>query len=854
MSNPSAHSQSTRLGPTVPTDRLALVCDLLSILEEPNQVGVLSEFLGRMAVGFGFEVAAAFFCSIDSTDLAEAQLRLLVGEDVQHWGEVTLGDRIARALHLRPDRAVVLRPVKTGGLALDSVIPQLKGRGWSGVAVALQSNERFLGGLVMSGPRLNLDSWLHESMMVRLARALAKTVHLERMNRQIALLASAGMDLPPEAPITEESGDKFPSPGDAGLIHRIASTQDDPLSEGVLAAIFSSIQDAMLITDLSRKVVAMNPEAEAITGWSEQEAQGKPLEFVLQMVSDLHKDRDNAPQDLPASKRLLLVRKDGTKHPVDGSISPIQDSSGQITGLVALVRDDQHDRHAERVLVRAKQEFKSVIERLPLAVIILHKDVIVFANNAWRDCLNQTAGATSVGRSIYDLLHQEDREFAQARNRSEERTIGPVPPGELRIQRADNGYVEVEVFQAQFVEFEGKLSTMLVVRDLTQTRWMQAQLQTSERMASIGTLAAGIAHEINNPLTYVMSNLNLVADKMDALHGHLKPDALKRLNINIDEARDGAERVCNIVRDLKTLSGREDEVIEPVDVAEVANAAANMASNEIRHRARLERVYDTVPPVAANARGLAQVFLNFLVNAAQSIESGHADAHTIGIHIQNTECDNVAIEFWDDGPGMTEEEQARVFDPFFTNGQDALGTGLGLSISHSIITSYGGQIQLESEVGAGTCFRILLPRASDSTTPELSNANPLAQQVSAPALSILILDDERLVGRALQRLLKGHKVVLSLSGTDALTQCAKTQFDVILCDVMMPQLNGLQFFNAATAGQPDLASRFIFMSGGVFDDDLAQQLSILTNPIIDKPFVEAQILDALAQVTHRINN
>jgi signal transduction histidine kinase len=245
-------------------------------------------------------------------------------------------------------------------------------------------------------------------------------------------------------------------------------------------------------------------------------------------------------------------------------------------------------------------------------------------------------------------------------------------------------------------------------------RRLQEQLMVAERMASVGTLAAGVAHEINNPLAAVVANLELALRTVERLPPEL-PD-LAELRAELRDAHEAAHLVRQIVRDVKVFSRSVDERAGPVDVRQVLDSTVRMAWNEIRHRARLLKQYDAVPPVWTTDARLGQVFLNLLINAAQAIEIGHVDSNQIRLATRTDDRGRAVVEISDTGVGISAENLGRIFAPFFTTKPPGSGTGLGLSISHRIVQELGGELRLTSETGRGTIATVALPAASTTRT------------------------------------------------------------------------------------------------------------------------------------------
>jgi nitrogen-specific signal transduction histidine kinase/CheY-like chemotaxis protein len=367
-------------------------------------------------------------------------------------------------------------------------------------------------------------------------------------------------------------------------------------------------------------------------------------------------------------------------------------------------------------------------------------------------------------------------------------------------------------------------------------RRMQQQLLIADRMASVGTLAAGVAHEINNPLSAVVANLELMAKDLSRLCEELEiSDQFQDVMEELRDARDGADRLRHIVRDLKIFSRSTDEERRgPVNVKRVLESTLRMAWNEIRHRARLVKDYGEVPPVEANDARLGQVFLNLIVNAAQAIREGNAEQNVIRV---STRMDGgrVAIEIRDTGSGIPPEVLPRIFDAFFTTKPVGVGTGLGLSICHRIVTGLGGEIRVESQTGKGTTFTVLLaPTSSEEEAEvELPDVTPPPRRGK-----VLVIDDEPSILKALERLLvTEHDVTLASAAGEARDRILSgDRYDVILCDLMMPQMTGMDLHAELLQAVPEQASRMVFLTGGAFTPDARAFLDGVPNQRIEKPF------------------
>lgn len=279
-------------------------------------------------------------------------------------------------------------------------------------------------------------------------------------------------------------------------------------------------------------------------------------------------------------------------------------------------------------------------------------------------------------------------------------------------------------FSADAVLVTSQRTVVFLVRDITQRKQLEQRLIQADRLAAMGTLAAGVAHEVNNPLSYICSNLNFISEGVEALRYLLKapPDesAPAQLRATLDEclealaeSQHGARRIFHLAGNLKTFARGHDEPREQVDVRRALEAALALCQRELSGRARGAVHLAEVPRVVGNATLLEQVFLNLLINAIQAIPEGASEQHEVSVRLF-VEREHVVAEIRDTGEGMPEAMIQRIFDPFFSTKPVGAGTGLGLSISHGIITRMGGDISVESAVGRGTCFRVRLPMAPEA--------------------------------------------------------------------------------------------------------------------------------------------
>jgi two-component system, NtrC family, sensor kinase len=416
---------------------------------------------------------------------------------------------------------------------------------------------------------------------------------------------------------------------------------------------------------------------------------------------------------------------------------------------------------------------------------------------------------------------------------------------EMTLLRRDGKEVVADLVTLR-VTFEGRPALITIARDFTERKQMQAQLMLSDRMASMGTLAAGIAHELNNPLSYVIANLDFV-------HGDMEPGPAEAGRVDewrqvLGEAREGAERVRQIVRQLKSFSRVDEDRQGPVELHRVLDSVAQMAANEVRHRARLVKDYGPLPIITGNDGKLFQVFLNLVINAAHAIPEGSVEANEIRLVTREDARGWAVVEVRDTGSGIRPEHLGRIFEPFFTTKPQGVGTGLGLPICHTLVRAHGGDLSVESTMGEGTTFRVALPPAAGAA----AQARGLTPVPLALPTRVLIIDDEPAVAAALGRMLEGHHVEIAHGGAQGQAMLLRDPgYDIIFCDLLMPERTGMELYAEVTARFPELAQRFIFMTGGGFTPRAREFLAGGQHRVLDKPFQRGDVHRLMIEVLSR---
>ncbi len=500
----------------------------------------------------------------------------------------------------------------------------------------------------------------------------------------------------------------------------------------------------------------------------------------------------------------------------------------QISQVLTLARAYSEREAAEQKAARHAALLEAVVESAPDIVIQLDLDGIVrFVNRT----LAPLVPADAIGEHWLQRMSLDQREAARRALDTVVETGGSAGY-DLQLMREGQSLW----FQCRLgpVRQDGKLVGFVVIaRDITSQKQTEMQLMLADRMASVGTLAAGVAHEINNPLAAVIANLDMAVHDVDELGKKivLPHDLAEELR----DARLSADRVREIVRDLKIFSRAQEDRRGACDVEKMLESTLRMAWNELRHRARVVKRYGKVPRVDANESRLGQVFLNLIVNAAQAIPEGRYDKNEIWISTAH-EGDQIVVAIRDTGAGIPIDVRPRLFTPFFTTKPVGVGTGLGLAISHRIVTQLGGTITFESELGKGTEFRVTLPVAPEGLQP--ITARVITGKLPSRRGRVLVVDDEEALAHAIRRYLsQDHEVEAVTSARRALELLkGGARFDVILSDLMMPQISGIELHAEIAKLDPAQAEKMVFLTGGAFTATARAFLDATPNRRLEKPF------------------
>ncbi len=618
--------------------------------------------------------------------------------------------------------------------------------------------------------------------------------------------------------------------------HQLARRRADMDMDDDLRAALASFPDLIVRLDAAGTVLGFrsSPHYRAVV--TAEEVLGS--HFI-----DLVGDRDGKLRDALArcvtEQKYVVVEHQaevrGELRWYEGRFFPARDGH-----VVLLIRNITEQMRAQADLANSQAEVRSATERLELIERATTDAVwdwdIGAGRLRWNDRFHQLFGhpRSPLVESVEwwaERIHGGDRARVSGALLAAIEGDAVFWSDEYRFERADGRYAVVADRGYLLRDAQGRATRMLgAMVDVTETRELSARLLLADRLASLGTLAAGVAHEINNPLTHVIMSVDH-AERALAPRTDVPRAAIDALG----DARRGAERVRSIVRDLRTFARAEVDRPKPVDVRDAIAWATRIVEPAIRSKARLVTLYEDAPRVMGDESRLSQVFVNLLVNAAQAIGEGGPAANEVKVRVSRADGERVRIEVSDTGSGIPANLLGRIFDPFFTTKEVGEGTGLGLSIVHGILTSMGGSIEVDSTPGTGTTFRVYLP-ATDAKQP-VAKEEVLSVGLGRPG-KVLVIDDDALTRTLIERTLRAEHDVTSVAGAKEALQLFQTgqRFDVVFSDLMMPEMTGMDFHAALTRMEPALADRVVFLTAGAFTNRAQRFLEEVSNACLEKPF------------------
>lgn len=632
-----------------------------------------------------------------------------------------------------------------------------------------------------------------------------------------------------------------------------------------LAMILETSGDAMLAWDRAGVIADSNAAASSLAGRARDELIGMPISEILVAASDLG---SGTPPPSQGVRMDLLRRTRAGGHervPVAATVTSVEDDP--LVAAHVLLRDLTHvvegEREAAKRVARIREleeQHRTLLDNAPLIIFRLDPKTteLQYLNRQAERLLGvptvealRTRGFLRKAHAEPDGVDAFDSAVARAK------TGAVALPYEARLKRRHG---EELVARGTVYPIVGERGDVIaiegVLADVSAEHAARTRLVQADRLSTLGTLAAGVAHEINNPAAFLLIGLDMLDRSISGPGALLEPGVRASVGSLMAELRDSVQRIVDIARDLRQFAsppppwpGRA--VI--VDINRTVESALTLTRGQIIERAQLIRDLTEVPPVIMRDGRLGQVIVNLLVNAAQAIPKEYPSDHSIKVSTRS-DGQTVEIEVSDTGVGISPENMGRIWTPFFTTKGSDVGMGLGLPISREIVESAGGTIRVESPLpgqARGSRFVIELPAAGALPDARPSSLPPPAR-ASVSRARVLVVEDEPTLARVLaDELGAAHDVTLADSAFAALDRLANERFDVVLCDIRMPGMSGDALYTAIAERDPKQAERFIFMTGVGFGAGIETFLEKVKRPVLDKPFPIDVALQHIAKILNR---
>ncbi|MBI5014949.1 MAG: PAS domain S-box protein [Deltaproteobacteria bacterium] len=639
-----------------------------------------------------------------------------------------------------------------------------------------------------------------------------------------------------------------------------------------LAVTLRSIGDGVITTDARGRIVLLNAMAEALTGWSQDEATGRPLEEVFQIVAG----KTGVPCPDPVARVLetgavlaltadtVLVARDGSTRIIADSAAPIRGSDGLVVGVVLVFRDVTDQRRAEEALRDSEERYRSLVENVDLGIALVDDRHRLLMANAAHARIVKHDTPEGVGGECFRVLYARDSACPECPGTVAMATGQPASRENAGVRPdGTSSWIRVQAFPIRAPDGTSR-GFIEVLEDLTdakraqdEQKRLEKKMLQAQKLESLGVLAGGIAHDFNNLLVGILGNADLALAKSS-------PESPVRSYLQrIDDA---AQRAADLTNQMLAYSGRGRFVVEPIDLSRLVGEMEHLLATVVAKTATVR--YDLasdLPPVEADATQLRQVVMNLITNGSDAlgdregtitvstglgtVEEARRAASLFGEPLSAARC--VWVEVADTGCGMDRETRARIFDPFFTTKER--GRGLGLAAALGIVRGHHGALAVSGEPGRGTTVRVYLPSCAE--TPKEVSADP-ETAAGIPALSsdqpatILVVDDEESVRTVATAILEeqGFRVLTASDGVEGVEvfRAHAGEVTAVLLDLTMPRLSGEDALREMRAIRADVA---VLLSSGYDEGDAAGRFTGQgAAGFIQKPYRVATLLDTLARV------
>jgi PAS domain S-box-containing protein len=618
-------------------------------------------------------------------------------------------------------------------------------------------------------------------------------------------------------------------------------------SEIRFTELFAALREGIFLSTPDGKLLDVNPALVHMLGYeTKQDLQSVNLRDIY--VDPAQRDslvdevlKKGAIQD----RAIILRRKDRKAIHCLISSAGTRDAGGQVLRIQGTIVDVSERRQMEKHLHKEQEFVRSLVASFPDVIAVLDlQGVYTFISPLVQEVLGRPA-SEFIGKRLGDNVHQDD--VAKLRSTFQKVACGEGSEGqfEYRTKHADGNWRVLRASASPLYDSAGKISGVVAsARDVTESKRTEQQAVQKEKLAAMGEMMAGVAHELNNPLTAILGISDLIRERA-------VDDSMRH---QIDTVLKQARRAAIIVQNLLVFSRPSILRQTKVQIDQIVKQAldAQRASLQQKNITVEFRPAPGLPPIEGDPKLLVQGFSNLIANAEQAIGTVR-ETGSIRISAALKEG-KITLDFSDDGPGIAPENIGKVFDPFFTTRRPTGGTGLGLTISQAIVKEHGGKIEVESTPGAGATFRVLLPAAieevpADAPAPR-AVAPPLSRAAELRGHSVFIVDDEESIREIVQEGLAARGMIVegAPSSEEALTHLTAQDYEFVLCDFNLPGLNGEQLFDRVRSQTQGPNPRFVFMTGALFDPAQVAKFEKKGASVLQKPFHVAALATLLTQL------
>jgi PAS domain S-box-containing protein len=631
---------------------------------------------------------------------------------------------------------------------------------------------------------------------------------------------------------------------------------EDALAEerNLLRTLIDNMPDRIYAKDLESRFIICNKALAARMGTA------NPDEIVGKS------DFDFLPHDLAEKFRndeLVIIQSGqpliNCEEPMDNSTGetrwnlatkvPLRDNQGNIIGIVGLGRDITERKHAEEALKESEKRYRYLVEHSPNSIAIHREEKFIYVNAAAIKLFGAKDSAELIGRSFFNFIHPDYKETVHQRILKALEESKAIPLTEEKFLRLDGGVVDVEVVTLPII-LEGKPAMQVVANDITERKKLQQELAQSQKMQSIGTLAGGIAHDFNNILNIILGYTTL-------LYKYKSDD--QKFSESITAISQTVQRAAALVRQILTFARKTDVSIEPINLIDLVHELVTMLKQTFPKIIIFrEEFQKDIPSIHADHTQVHQAILNLCVNARDAMPNGGTITMKVEQQLKEQVMERipaadqdsyVCISVTDTGEGMDEATRLRVFDPFFTTKPPGKGTGMGLSVVYGAIQAHHGYVQVESELGHGTTFRLYFPAQSISKQ-KVDSTQPIESFEIGGTETILLVEDEEFLLDLVHLMLesKGYKVYSAKDGVEALElyESHKQEINLVFSDMGLPGLTGIDEFRKFKELDPSV--KVVFASGFFETNIKSDLLKAGVKGFIQKPYMTDEILQIVRKV------